>query len=288
MGKRLHFMAWRPQAPLVPSIHKLSAVPASDTPAMTILLPISIQIYSLRNLGDLATQLDVVSAAGYRHVELIGSQLDNAAATLEALEARGLKASSSHVSMAALRERPTQVLAACKTLGFTQLFMPAVPPEERNSDGDYWLALGKELGDFAHRFAEEGISLGYHNHDWELQPKAGGANALERLFQGAEGAPLTWQMDVAWLVRGGADPLVWMKREAGRVVSLHAKDLAPKGEKLDEDGWADVGSGTLDWPTLARAGRDAGAQWLVAEHDKPNDPARFTRNSQAFLSHLGD
>ena len=254
--------------------------------AMTLLLPISIQIYSLRDLGDLATQLDVVAAAGYRHVELIGSQLDDAAATRAALEARGLQASSSHVSMVALRERPAHVLAACKTLGFTQLFMPAVPAPERDSDGDYWLALGRELGALAHRFAEEGIALGYHNHHWELQPKAGGVNALERLFQGAEGSPLTWQMDVAWLARGGADPLLWMKREAGRIVSLHAKDLAPTGEKLDEDGWADVGTGTLDWTTLARAGRDSGAQWLVAEHDKPNDPMRFARNSQAFLSRL--
>ena len=230
--------------------------------------------------------LDTVAAAGYRHVELIGSQLDDAAATRAALDARGLSASSSHVSIAALREKPAQILAACKTLGFNQLFMPSVPPAERDSDGDYWLALGAELGALAQRFAGEGIALGYHNHHWELQPKAGGANALERLFQGAEGSPLTWQMDVAWLVRGGADPLAWMKRAAGRVVSVHAKDLAPAGEKLDEDGWADVGHGTLDWPTLARAGREAGAQWLVAEHDKPNDPARFARDSHAYLTSL--
>jgi sugar phosphate isomerase/epimerase len=254
---------------------------------MTSLLPISIQIYSLRDLGDLATQLDTVAAAGYRHVELIGSQLDDVAATQAALEARGLRASSSHVSIAALRERPEQVLVACHALDFKQLFMPSVPVAERGSDGDYWLALGKELGALSRRFAAEGIALGYHNHNWELQTKAGGANALELLFQGADDAPLTWQMDVAWLVRGGADPMTWMKREAGRIVSLHAKDLAPTGEKLDEDGWADVGTGTLDWHALARAGRESGAQWLVAEHDRPNDPARFARNSHTFLSQLG-
>ena len=255
---------------------------------MASLLPISIQIYSLRDLGDLATQLDVVAAAGYRYVELIGSQLDDVATTRAALEARGLKASSSHVSIAALRERPEQVLKACQALGFTQLFMPSVPVPERDSDGDYWLALGKELGALSRRFAADGVALGYHNHNWELQTKAGGANALELLFQGADDAPLTWQMDVAWLVRGGADPLVWMKREAGRIVSLHAKDLAPAGEKLDEDGWADVGTGVLDWHALARAGRESGAQWLVAEHDKPSDPLRFAHNSYAFLSQLGD
>jgi sugar phosphate isomerase/epimerase len=172
---------------------------------MTLLLPISIQIYSLRNQNGLATQLDTVAAAGYRHVELTGSHLDDAAATRAALEARELQVSSSHVSLEALRERPAQVLEACKTLGFTQLFMPAVPPAERDSDGDYWLALGRELGAAAHRFADQGIALGYHNHHWELQPKAGGVNALELLFQGAADSPLSWQMDVAWLVRGGAD-----------------------------------------------------------------------------------
>ena len=252
----------------------------------TPFLPISIQIYSLRNLDGLAAQLDCLAEAGYRHVELIGSQLDDAAATRTALDARGLQVSSSHVGMPALRERLPAMLAACKTLGFSQLFMPSVPAAERDSDGAYWLALGQELGQMALRCAASGVSLGYHNHHWELQAKDGGRNALEWLFEGAAGTPLSWQVDVAWLVRGGADPLAWLQRYRDRVVSAHAKDLAPAGDNLDEDGWADVGHGTLDWPVLARACRDAGAQWLVAEHDKPNDPARFARNSHAWLSAL--
>lgn len=252
----------------------------------TPFLPISLQIYSLRNLDGLAAQLDCLADAGYRHVELIGSQLDDAAATRAALDARGLQVSSSHVGMPALRERLPALLSACKTLGFTQLFMPAVPPAERDSDGPYWQALGQELGQLALRCADAGVSLGYHNHHWELQPKAGGRNALEWLFEGAAGTPLSWQVDVAWLVRGGADPLDWLRRYQDRIVSAHAKDLAPAGEKLDEDGWADVGHGRLNWPELALACRAAGAQWLVAEHDKPNDPARFARNSHAWLSAL--
>ena len=45
-----------------------------------------------------------------------------------------------------------------------------------------------------------------HNHNWELQPKDGATTALELIFSEAEGSPLTWQADVAWLVRGGAAP----------------------------------------------------------------------------------
>jgi sugar phosphate isomerase/epimerase len=249
--------------------------------------PISIQLYSLRTLPGLSEILDTVKAAGYRHVELIGSHLDNAAQVRQALDARGLAVSSSHVGIAALRERFDAIMAACKLLGFTQLFMPSVPPDERRSAEPYWTGLGRELGQMASRAKDAGVDLGYHNHDWELQVQVDGRSALECLFTGAGNAPLTWQADVAWLARGGADPVALMQRYKDRLVSVHAKDLAKPGTKLDEDGWDDVGQGVLPWrASLAAAAAANGAKWLVAEHDKPSDPARFARNSHAFLSSL--
>jgi sugar phosphate isomerase/epimerase len=249
--------------------------------------PLSIQLYSLRTLPGLPEVLDTVKAAGYRHVELIGSHLDDAANVRQQLDARGLTASSSHVGMAALRDRFDTIMTACQTLGFTQLFMPSVPPEERASPEPYWTQLGRELGRMALRARDRGISLGYHNHHWELTLQADGRTALDCLFAGAGDAPLTWQADVAWLVRGGADPVALMQQHQTRVVSVHAKDLAPAGTCLDEDGWADVGHGVLDWRgSLAPAAVANGARWLVAEHDKPSDPKRFAQNSFTFLHSL--
>lgn len=249
--------------------------------------PLSIQLYSLRTLPGPPEVLDAVKRAGYRHVELIGSHLDAAAEVRRQLDARELSASSSHVGIAALRERFDAVMGACKTLGFTQLFMPSVPPEERQNVEPYWTALGRELGQMAARAKDRGIDLGYHNHDWELNRQADGRSALECLFDGAGDAPLSWQADVAWLVRGGADPVALMQRHKARLVSVHAKDLAPEGASLDEDGWADVGHGVLDWRgRLAPAAVANGARWLVAEHDKPSDPVRFARNSFSFLNSL--
>ena len=69
------------------------------------------------------------------------------------------------VGIAALRERFDVVMQACKTLGFTQLFMPSVPPEERQSPEPYWTFLGRELGQMAWRARDKGIELGYHNHN---------------------------------------------------------------------------------------------------------------------------
>jgi len=244
---------------------------------------LSIQLYTLRSLEGLDRILDAVAEAGYRHVETVGSHLDDAPGMRAKLDARGLKASSSHVSLAALREKPDAVADACRTLGFNDLFMPAVPPDQRDMDAGGWLSLGRELGQMAARFQEQGLTLGYHNHHWELKPKEGDKTALELIFEAAEGTPLAWQVDVAWLVRGGVDPKRWIDRYRRRVASAHVKDLAPAGQNDDQDGWSDVGAGVLDWRTLWRTCRDAGARWMVVEHDKPADPVQTARASFAFL-----
>jgi sugar phosphate isomerase/epimerase len=249
---------------------------------------LSIQLYTLRSLGKLDRVLDTVKQAGYGHVETVGSHLDDAAKVRSKLDARGLKVSSSHVSLAALRERLDVVVRACRTLGFDQLFMPAVLPEQRESDAPFWRALGRELGEIAERMRDEGITFGYHNHHWELAPKDGAKTALELIFEAAADNPLAWQVDIAWLVRGGADPKEWMQRYRDRVVSAHVKDIAPQGQNEDQDGWADIGAGVLDWRDLWQAARAAGARWMVVEHDKPADPAETARASYAFISGMGD
>ncbi len=55
------------------------------------------------------------------------------------------------------------------------------------------------------------------------------------------------------------------------------------GERQDEDGWTDIGSGTMDWPGLWSACQALGAPWMVVEHDNPMRPDIFARASLAFL-----
>lgn len=255
---------------------------------MSVTDRLSIQLYTLRTLEDVDRILDTVAEAGYRYVETVGSHLDNAAGIRSKLDARGLKASSSHVSLAALREKPDAIVEACRTLGFTDLFMPAVPPEQRDMAADGWRSLGKELGQLAQRFQRDGIRLGYHNHHWELKPKEGDKTALELIFEAAEGSPLAWQVDVAWLARGNVDPKEWINRYRSKITAAHVKDIAPPGQNEDQDGWTDVGSGVLDWRDLWRACRQAGAEWMVVEHDKPADPGQTARASFAFLKNIED
>lgn len=82
------------------------------------------------------------------------------------------------------------------------------------------------------------------------------------------------------MVRAGADVLNWIDRHADRIVAVHVKDIAPEGQAQEEDGWTDVGHGTIAWPALARTLRDrTQARYYVMEHDNPADFERFARRS---------
>jgi sugar phosphate isomerase/epimerase len=251
---------------------------------MNVARDLSIQLYSLRDYRDLEAQLAALTELGFRQVETLGGHLADAAATRRLLDRFGLAAPTGHVGLVELRERPDRVIEQAGTLGIEQLFMPAVPAGERDGQpADYWRALGAELGELAARWAGRGPALGYHNHHWELVPYADGTTPLEHLFAGAAGSPLNWEADLAWLARGGAEPLGWLERYGDRLVAVHVKDLASAGQNADEDGWATIGEGTLDWPRLWRESLARGARFMVLEHDKPRDPVGFARASRAFL-----
>ena len=129
------------------------------------------------------------------------------------------------------------------------------------------------------RLSAAGLRFAWHNHDFEFEPLADGSLPIEHLL----GDRLLWEADLAWVVRGGADPRHWIERYRGRIPLVHVKDIAPAGDKADEDGWADVGAGTLPWSELWRQCVAAGAEMMIAEHDNPSDFDRFARVSAAAM-----
>jgi sugar phosphate isomerase/epimerase len=134
--------------------------------------------------------------------------------------------------LAELRERP-DVVQACRTLGFDQLFMPAVSPEQRQSGGRSGAGWGERARRDGRVHARPGDRLRVSQPPQGLAPKEGAKTALELIFEEAARSPLAWQVDIAWLVRGGADPKEWMQRYRDRVVSAHVKDIAPQGRNDD-------------------------------------------------------
>lgn len=247
---------------------------------------LSVQLYSLRHISSLEEQLNLVRQSGLTHVEATTSNYADPQMMREICTRNGLSIPSGHIGIDRLRSDFDGSVEIASLLGMEMLVLWGLPDNEMPNSIEGWHAAGKELGVIAERLAERDLKFAFHNHDWELQPFAGGACGLDHLFLGAGKAPLLWQADLAWLARDKADVDAIVEQHAGRLISAHVKDLAPVGEKLDEDGWADLGDGILPWTRWWKRLRELKVDLLVLEHDEPNNPPRFLERSSAFARQL--
>lgn len=241
---------------------------------------LSFQLYSSRKFPPLEQQLAILSRLGYRNVEPHGGLYEDPSALKVSLDRAGLAAPSGHFGLDLLEQDLSRALAIARTLGIGLLVCPWLDPSERASDAAGWRALGKRLGTLAGKVRDNGLLFAWHNHDFEFRPLADGSMPIEHLMAEPE---LLLELDIAWVVRAGTDPATWIERYAGRIAACHVKDLAPAGANVGEDGWADVGTGIVDWRSLWPMVVRAGAKLMVAEHDNPNDFERFARVSLAAM-----
>lgn len=240
----------------------------------------SFQLYSARNFQPWDRVLRLVAEAGYAQVEGYGGLYSDPQWLKAELDRNGLAMPTGHFSLDMLENDFSQARDIAGTLGMTMLICPHIAAELRPVDGAGWRGFGERLASVGEAAKAAGYGFAWHNHDFEFSPLPDGSVPQEHILAAAP--DIGWEMDVAWVIRGGADPRPWIDRHGSRIVAVHVKDIARPGEGLDEDGWSDVGHGTVDWPGLMKTFRDRTAvRYFVMEQDNPNDVERFARRSIA-------
>ncbi len=241
------------------------------------MIDLSYQLYSSREFPPLADTLKMLAGLGYKQVEGFGGVYGDLLALPEGLKANGLTMTSGHFGLDQLENETDKVLEIAKAAGMKAIYCPHIVAELRPTDAAGWHAFGERVQKAGETVKAAGYIYGWHNHDFEFVAQADGSIPMEEMFKG--GPDLSWEADIAWIVRGGGDPLDWIARHGHRISSVHIKDIAPEGECADEDGWADVGHGTMDWKVIWAAVQYTPVQFFPMEHDKPNDHERFARRS---------
>ncbi|WP_275791380.1 sugar phosphate isomerase/epimerase family protein [Pararhizobium gei] len=244
---------------------------------------LSFQLYSAREFPPLGEQLKTLSALGFTNVEPYGDLYEDLAGFKVGLQANGLSADSGHFDLAMLESQPERAIEIATALGMKNIIAPWLDPEDRPVDAAGWKALGDRLETLNGVFTAAGFKFGWHNHDFEFTLLDDGSMPIEHLL-GGNGVGL--ELDVAWVVRAGIDPLPWISRYSDRLLAVHVKDIAPAGENLDQDGWAHLGQGVVDWKAIWPAVAASSARVAVLEHDQPADWRRFAQESAAALLSL--
>lgn len=221
--------------------------------------PPALQLYTVREqmTADRKGLFERIAGFGYGAVEPFDVVTDPTGLR-DDLEAAGLTVCSVHGTPSG--RLATEVLRGARTLGADTLIVPRAPAAMFTSR-EAVKALARKLNHLAATVSDEGLRLGYHNHDFELASTLGGCTALEVLADAlADGVVL--EIDVYWAAVGGQDVPALLGRLGDRVRYLHIKD----GPVTRDEPMTAVGAGRMPVAEILAAGPSA--EWHVVELDR--------------------
>ena len=217
-------------------------------------------LYTIRDAmkEDVQATIEAVSSMGYDYVELAG--YDNGkfygmepSAFKQLLNENGLQAVSSHQGTVNL-ENVDQMIADLKTAGISYFVIP-VPPMGMFTYDNATHSMGMKGGvealasiltTLGKKCAEAGISLLYHNHDFEFMPNANGEIIMDYLLENTDPAYVNFQLDLFWITKAKADPFTYFEKYPGRFKSFHVKDMDQEGR------FSPVGEGVIDFSAILK------------------------------------
>ena len=255
-------------------------------------------LYTVRDAmkEDVQATIEAVSSMGYDYVELAG--YDNGkfygmepSAFKQLLNENGLQAVSSHQGTVNM-ENVDQMIADLKTAGISYFVIPVPPMGMFTYDGATHSmgmkggveALASILTTLGKKCAEAGISLLYHNHDFEFMPNANGEIIMDYLLENTDPAYVNFQLDLFWITKAKADPFTYFEKYPGRFKSFHVKDM-------DQEGiFSPVGEGVIDFSAILKEKEKAGMQYYFVEQDRTfngRTPLEALNISKGNLKALG-
>jgi len=237
----------------------------------------AINLYTVRNLDEHTLDvLERVDDAGYDGVQVSGVDDATPAEIAEKCGALGLDTTPSHVGIERLEEE-TGAAEDEHTLGSAGAVVPWMSEGNFDSRGAA-RATADRLDELDDELAAHDLDLHYHNHAHEFVD-VGGETGFEAF---ADATSVGLELDVGWVLVGGENPAELIERYENQVDLVHMKDMDTSVDR----GFVEIGTGDVDMEACADAADDAGATWLIYEHDQPEDPAASIDAGADFLNDL--
>jgi len=238
---------------------------------------VGVQLYTLRNDIDeqgLKPVLERVAEIGYKWVEGFGYEERKFLGATPAefktmLNDLGMRMPSVHsvteVSSAggkdAIIDQMKITAEDAIATGAEYLVWAFLTEEDRQSLDDYkrhidtWNQFGQVCKD-------AGIQFAYHNHDFEFD-SFDGIRAYDMIMEETDSDLVKFELDLYWITKAGYDPVEYFQKNPGRFHLWHVKDMEPGEEQF----FAEVGSGTIDFKRIFDARDTAGMKYFFVEQD---------------------
>jgi len=245
---------------------------------------VALQLYTLREHlktpSDIATSLKKVREIGYSSVQASGMGPIPEADFVQILKEEGLTLCATHESGPEILNETEKVIERLHKLDCKHTAYP-YPAGINFGEPGAVAKLAAELDVAGAKMKAAGLTLSYHNHGNEFF-KIDGVSILESIYALTNPAHLAAELDTYWVQYGGANPVDWCKKMAGRMPLLHLKDFSCG---LDNKAYfCEIGNGNLDFHGIIAAAEDSGCEWFIVEQDStPGDPFDSVKISYDYI-----
>jgi sugar phosphate isomerase/epimerase len=211
---------------------------------------LSVQLYTVREAmeQDLKGTLKRLAEIGFTQVEPYN--FTAFAGLGDALNDHGLTAPTAHMRFIGTDYHP--VFQRAHELGILTVIDPRIDEKRWQTRKDI-AGVADDLNAAARVATEYGITVGYHNHAFELETLIDGIPALEH-FAGDLDDSVRLELDTYWAAVGGQDPVALLGRLGEKVFALHLKDGPVTREAKDQ---LALGKGSLPITEIVAAAPSA-------------------------------
>ncbi|QJD84525.1 sugar phosphate isomerase/epimerase family protein [Cohnella herbarum] len=223
--------------------------------------PIAIQPYTVREAmsQDYVGTLEKLAAIGYEGIELglppEGMTIDEQIALLNRL---GLQVIGTHASFDNLDVDFGRLTDYLHRTGGKYIALSM-----RFDSKDDVLRKCEQFNTIGELCRNGNATLLYHNHDWEFA-KYDNEYVLDIILRETDPELVKLELDTYWVRKGGEDPAAYLSKLSNRCPLLHIKDV----EAGEDQFFAEIGEGILDFRAIADTAAQVGTEWLVVEQDQ--------------------
>jgi sugar phosphate isomerase/epimerase len=234
-----------------------------------------LQMYTVRDpmAQDAPGSLRQIAALGYRNLETYGFDPDTlkyygmpASDFRKVLEDLGLTTTSGHYDLHAYLARPAEAMAAyidrciqgAQALNQKYITWAWLDPKSRGLDS--FRLVAQRLNSIGAQTAKAGLSVAYHNHDFEFIPHEGGAIGYDIILRETDPELVKLQLDLFWVAHSSQrTPHELFKLQPGRFVMWHVKDMDSQKR------YTELGNGSIDFTRIMPDAQLAGLEEYFVE-----------------------
>ena len=231
-------------------------------------IPIGTQLWCVRLqlAKDIPGTLKALGGLGYQAVELENAFGRAGADWASYLDAAKLKACGFHHRLSELQgDKLGTSVEFNQAIGNRNLIIRSLEPAVYTS-AELLKKTADEVSAVAERLKPHKMRVGYHNHTTDFN-RIDGEYWWNR-FADQTSKDVILQFDTGNASEAeGVTPQSFIKRNAGRTISMHVKPFSKK------DPNAYLGADELDWPAIMTAAETVGGiEWYIIEYEREGVP----------------